>query len=482
MFRISSGNVLVALSSLVLLVATGPRAFGEGKALVGRAAPEINVIEAINAPRAYRLSELRGRVVLLEFWATWCPPCRTSIPHLEALQQRYAGQGLVILAVTDESAATARKFVEGPFKGKMTFPVMIDRRGQTNRTYGIRSIPTAYLIDTSGKVVWQGHTMQLQEAQVTEALKAATGWLAEAAKSADPDTRGMAAFQMSQTGLPNAIAILSKMLEDEDASVRQRAAVALAVLGQSAEDLKPLLRAAVTDSQAPIRAAAFGALARVGDQDSADLFIIALRDGDPLVRRVAAAGLGYLGDPAAVPPLLRALDRDDPELVKAAAVSLGKLKSPRSTARLKELGRQKRHPARVWIAVALHELGDARAVNRIKRFFSDKDKTIRRQAVAAFGELTDFDATDLYIAALEDKDRGVRKLANTALEQSTDPRAQPALSQSLGRKVDQLLPMLHSRDGDTRRKAMDQLQQLGPAATTLLIEFLKENPRQRDRR
>ena len=144
-------------------------AWGEKKGVTaGKMAPEISLAASLNSPGALSLAGAKGKVVLLEFWATWCPPCRASIPHLQKLHDTYNKKGLVVLSVTDEDLETVREFVADQ---RMTFPVGIDDNLKTTTTYGIQSIPAAFLIDVAGRVIWQGHTMELKEAQVEAALK-----------------------------------------------------------------------------------------------------------------------------------------------------------------------------------------------------------------------------------------------------------------------------------------------------------------------
>jgi peroxiredoxin len=146
----------------------GNTALAKGTNFLGKKAPEISISGSFNAKEKLSLSNLRGKVVLVEFWATWCPPCRASISHLSDLYRKYTPKGLVIIAITAEDKDKVKDFVR---ENKMRFPVAIDKNRQTNSAYGIRSIPTAYLIDSKGKVIWQGHTMQLTESIVEDALK-----------------------------------------------------------------------------------------------------------------------------------------------------------------------------------------------------------------------------------------------------------------------------------------------------------------------
>jgi len=97
------------------------------------------------------LSAFKGKVVLLNFWATWCPPCRKEIPSMERLYKKYGDQGFEIVGVDlQESHATVADFVK---EFGMTYTVLLDNKGETGATYGARSIPTSYIIDRSGNAV-----------------------------------------------------------------------------------------------------------------------------------------------------------------------------------------------------------------------------------------------------------------------------------------------------------------------------------------
>ena len=97
------------------------------------------------------LSSYRGSVVILNFWATWCPPCRAEMPSMEALYQRYKDRKLEMLAVNlGESANAVRSFVQ---KSGYTFPVMLDGNNRIGGIYGVEAIPTTFIIDNEGKII-----------------------------------------------------------------------------------------------------------------------------------------------------------------------------------------------------------------------------------------------------------------------------------------------------------------------------------------
>jgi peroxiredoxin/outer membrane lipoprotein-sorting protein len=96
-----------------------------------------------------RLADLKGRPVLLSFWASWCGPCRRELPLLSALYEQYKNKGLVILGVNDEGRGTARKFAE---TAGLTFQTLDDSNFKVNRLYRVRAIPTLFLIDPQGKI------------------------------------------------------------------------------------------------------------------------------------------------------------------------------------------------------------------------------------------------------------------------------------------------------------------------------------------
>lgn len=110
---------------------------------------------------------LVGSPILVEYWATWCGPCRQSIPHLNELHAKYATRGLVVLGVTKEPRQTVETFRK---QVPMDYHVALDSGGSLGRQLGVSGIPHAFLVDRMGKIVWRGHPMALPEAEIQKVL------------------------------------------------------------------------------------------------------------------------------------------------------------------------------------------------------------------------------------------------------------------------------------------------------------------------
>jgi len=94
------------------------------------------------------LSELKGKPVLLNFWATWCPPCRAEMPYIQAAHEAYKGAGLVVVAVdVQEGREKVSQFAR---ELGLTFPLALDTTGQVGTTYQVRAFPTSFFIDREG--------------------------------------------------------------------------------------------------------------------------------------------------------------------------------------------------------------------------------------------------------------------------------------------------------------------------------------------
>ena len=159
--------LIVALVSLICpgLVVGQEDQGGE----LGMPAPQLSISQWIKGGPV-DLAQGQGKIYVVEFWATWCPPCRTSIPHLTELQRKFKDQGVVIIGISTEEAEKVAVFVE-KMGEKMDYTVAVDDQGFTTKAYmdpfGIDGIPHAFVVDKEGKLVWQGHPMTgLDEALV----------------------------------------------------------------------------------------------------------------------------------------------------------------------------------------------------------------------------------------------------------------------------------------------------------------------------
>ncbi len=109
-----------------------------------------------------------GKVTVMEFWATWCGPCKAGMPHLSELQKEYKDQGVNIIGVSNETLALVETFIEKPQWDKKTgYTIAVDQDGATNNAYmkaaKRNGIPCAFVVDGEGKVAWIGHPMSMDE-------------------------------------------------------------------------------------------------------------------------------------------------------------------------------------------------------------------------------------------------------------------------------------------------------------------------------
>ncbi|MDH4186252.1 MAG: TlpA family protein disulfide reductase [Nitrospira sp.] len=115
---------------------------------VGKPAPDFVLTDLNDKPQ--RLSDFRGKVVFLNFWATWCKPCREEMPSMEVLYKNFEKDGLVILAVSIDRVTTTKDippFIKGM---NLTFPVLIDSWGKTDKPYKRMGVPETFIIDQEG--------------------------------------------------------------------------------------------------------------------------------------------------------------------------------------------------------------------------------------------------------------------------------------------------------------------------------------------
>lgn len=134
------------MRSLILLLLIG---MSPGLLAQTAQAPDFDVASA-NGP--LNLKQFRGKVVYVDFWASWCVPCRKSFPWLNQMQARYGKSGLKIIAINlDEDSQLAKKFLK-QYPAKFT--VGFDPSGKSAEAYGLRGMPSSYLIDRHGKLLF----------------------------------------------------------------------------------------------------------------------------------------------------------------------------------------------------------------------------------------------------------------------------------------------------------------------------------------
>ena len=110
--------------------------------------------------KSWTLKALNGKVVLVNFWATWCPPCRKEMPDLDALYRRFKDQGLIILSISDEEVEKVKSYLaEKP----VTYPILLDPGRKVNDLFRINGIPKSFVYDRNGKLVAQSIDMRTQK-------------------------------------------------------------------------------------------------------------------------------------------------------------------------------------------------------------------------------------------------------------------------------------------------------------------------------
>ncbi|QPJ64170.1 MAG: TlpA family protein disulfide reductase [Candidatus Nitrohelix vancouverensis] len=102
--------------------------------------------------RTISLEQYRGKYLLINFWATWCGPCRMEMPSLERLHQRFKNKGFEVLAISNDmfGARVVKPYIEA---NKLSFTVLLDQKMTVSSQYGVVSLPTTYLIDPQGKII-----------------------------------------------------------------------------------------------------------------------------------------------------------------------------------------------------------------------------------------------------------------------------------------------------------------------------------------
>lgn len=159
--------LLLAAATLFVLQWRRPR---PPDPLAGHALPPLDAAGWLNTDRPLADDDLRGKIVVLDFWASWCGPCAASLPHLVEFDRRYRQRGVVLVGLTDEPAARLDRIqrflqrVDG-----VDWPVAYGAWMAFNAT-GIDALPTYVLYDRAGQAVWSGHSVRHLDAAVVELL------------------------------------------------------------------------------------------------------------------------------------------------------------------------------------------------------------------------------------------------------------------------------------------------------------------------
>ncbi|WP_447986325.1 TlpA disulfide reductase family protein [Nitrospira sp. Nam74] len=145
---------------------------------VGKEAPDF-VLPNLNE-QSVRLSDYRGKVVFLNFWATWCKPCREEMPSMEVLYKNFDRDGLVVLAVSIDRVTTKKDIPPFVSSMNLTFPVLVDSWGQTDKRYKLMGVPETYIIDQQG--ILREKIIGPRDWTVLDNLKTITGLLKNSSK------------------------------------------------------------------------------------------------------------------------------------------------------------------------------------------------------------------------------------------------------------------------------------------------------------
>jgi cytochrome c biogenesis protein CcmG/thiol:disulfide interchange protein DsbE len=159
--RMACRRTAVLLAALAALVLAPSVIIAASLLAPGQPAPTLT----LKAPdgRPLSLAAMKGRPVLVDFWASWCPPCRTSVPALEDLYREFHPRGLEVVAINvDERRKDADAFLVGR---QYTMPIIFDTEGQSPRDAGVYGMPTSFLVGRDGKIrfVHRGYSDKVHE-------------------------------------------------------------------------------------------------------------------------------------------------------------------------------------------------------------------------------------------------------------------------------------------------------------------------------
>jgi cytochrome c biogenesis protein CcmG, thiol:disulfide interchange protein DsbE len=160
----------VSTLARAMLVATAV-AFTSDAWSIGVGDPAPAFVLPTAAGESVALDTLKGRVVYVDFWASWCGPCRRSFPWMNEMQQKYGARGLTVVGINvDKRRPDALRFLQ---QTPAAFTVVYDEAGKTPDAYAVKGMPSSYLVDTAGKVVAQESGFRDgQKAELEEHIRA----------------------------------------------------------------------------------------------------------------------------------------------------------------------------------------------------------------------------------------------------------------------------------------------------------------------
>jgi thiol-disulfide isomerase/thioredoxin len=172
------GVLKLSIMVLGLVASLALTAVAEPTLKVGDPAPKLQTGKWVQGEPVKGFE--RGKAYIVEFWATWCPPCRASIPALNEVYKKFKDKGLIVIGqdCSEPDDSQVAPFVK-KMGDKMTYRVALDdktsdKNGQMNTTWmeaaGREGIPSAFLVDTKGKLAWIGHPMDLKEGVIENVL------------------------------------------------------------------------------------------------------------------------------------------------------------------------------------------------------------------------------------------------------------------------------------------------------------------------
>lgn len=156
-FTSSFASIVLALLSFSCFGAT-----------VGNNAPDYSLPALQNSAKTANVTmrDFRGKVVYVDFWASWCGPCRKSMPVLDELRNKYNNQGFEVVAINvDENTEDALGFLK---KYPVSYPVLADPKGETPTKYNVTGMPTAYIVDKAGVIRYVHSGFQNQDKEIIE--------------------------------------------------------------------------------------------------------------------------------------------------------------------------------------------------------------------------------------------------------------------------------------------------------------------------